>query len=73
MADIVTFDYDGYGETLDKDTRDTLALDAENAGDTDEFTDVQRHEGRRAKVRRLVVLRGSHTSEISGPPIMETR
>lgn len=26
-----------------------------------------------AKVRRVVVLRGSHTAEVSGSPVMETR
>ena len=72
MTDTVTFDYDGYGENigwLDPETQAAL-LDAKNAENWEsEGGSVKR----RAKVRRLVVLRGSHTSEISGPPIMETR
>jgi hypothetical protein len=69
MTDTVTFDYDGYGENigwLDPETQAAL-LDAKTAED-----DPVKPR-KRDRVRRLVVLRGSHTSEISGPPIMETR
>ena len=57
-----------YGEQLDSDTIAALTLDAE----ADDVTEKPAKSDR-AKVRRLVVLRGSRAVEVSGRPAMETR
>ena len=65
------YDFDGYGEGigwLDAETQAALSLDAE----TDDVTEKPA-KADRAKVRRLVVLRGSRAVEVSGRPAMETR